>query len=703
MVRTIIAAALLTATSWLHAAQLGSARRVGPIGTAPAVSRAGSIFPFADGFIAFTSQLAPGNPSRFDIVATPIGRNGVVQYDKAQTLVRNASAPLAAATSTGYLLCWRSDHEVLTLSLSPSLQPRAQPMSIDNDLNITGFACNGTRCLLTLDSSVSPYEDGSMILLDSDGAVRSRSPLPRAGYATFASLASVNGGFAFFHGPSSAGLYPSGITWLDTAGNVTAETALANVYASSIVAHPSGALLIETVGGSGDAQVLARVVSPDHGIVKTAHFAVGSGYVDLVGATIGGDGTQFLIAVSRTTYMPISPSPPLPSDVGGILVTSDLQLARSWFPIAAQWGAQTSMRVSANGEEYLVAWQRSGAYTHSSVVTSDGSVSQPDGIAIVRGPAVQEPLALAASPALALPVWTSHAAELYLSAERAPAQFSRVDGAGGTADIPPLTMDIGYVHAAWNGSSFALFGSHLIDSTRPVDVTGGTIDGAGNVTQATIGQDMQTIGAWWDGAAYGVVTDPSGPAHESHHFRVAPDMTVVSDVRLGKIVLAAAGVPGRTMMVSGSSLTIVDDNDALLATVALNLPQYSTFVAASNGRDQFLLVAIAPSGASYASRFSSEGDQLDDMTAPVTTSGRPLVEAFGDRWLLVTAGAAMEYPSRKAVDLSAAGTIVAMARASSNQLVLMTSETVNVDGVPQQLLMLRDLFDGSPVRRRASR
>jgi len=214
---------------------------------------------------------------------------------------------------------------------------------------------------------------------------------------------------------------------------------------------------------------------------------------------------------------------------------------------------------------------------------------------------------------------------------------------------------------------------------------------------------MQTIGAWWDGAAYSVVTYPSRSSRESHHFRIAPDMTVVSDVRLGKLVTAATGVPGRTMMVSGSSLTIVDDNDASIATAALTVPQYSSFVAASNGRDQFLLVAIAPSGATYASRFSRAGLQLDDMTTPVTTSGAPLVEAFGDRWLLVTPGAAMEFPSRKPVDLSAAGTIVAMARAASDRLVLMTSETVNAGGAPQQLLMLRDLYDVSPVRRRASR
>ena len=134
------------------------------------------------------------------------------------------------------------------------------------------------------------------------------------------------------------------------------------------------------------------------------------------------------------------------------------------------------------------------------------------------------------------------------------------------------------------------------------------------------------------------------------------------------------------------------------------MPQYSYFIAASNGSDQFLLVVVAPTRTIYASRFTRDGKQLDDLTTPLmsSSSGGPLVEALGDRWILVAPGGAMEFPARKPIDLSAAGTIVRMARASSDRIVLLTSETVVVDGMPLQLLMLRDLVD-DPPRRRAVR
>ncbi|HSY48635.1 MAG TPA: hypothetical protein VLC46_07485 [Thermoanaerobaculia bacterium] len=398
MRRLIMAAVLVTVASGSSAAQLGAPQRVGPVGTAPAVALLGTVLPYGDGYVEFTSQLLPGQPTLFRIVATPIAHDGVVQYDQAKTLVTGVSpapGPMAAVTDSGYLLCFTAFHEAYTMALSPSLQVRGTSAnSLGKDLSYTHLACNGSSCLLTFIATLSQYVDGSIIVMGADGVERSRRSLARAGYPGFSALAPVSGGYAFFHGSSDSSNYipaenfPAGVTWLDLDGNATAETeSLPNVAAPAIVAHPAGALLIDT---SPQEEVFACVVSPDRGVVKSARFTLGSGFSQAVGATVGGDGSQFLIAVSRTTFPPFNESPPMPSDVGGILVTGDLQVVSPWFPIAEQWGAQTSMCVATNGGEYLVGWQRTASYALSAAVTSDASVLQPNGAAVVRTPASQD-------------------------------------------------------------------------------------------------------------------------------------------------------------------------------------------------------------------------------------------------------------------------------------------------------------------------
>ncbi|HSY48634.1 MAG TPA: hypothetical protein VLC46_07480 [Thermoanaerobaculia bacterium] len=151
-------------------------------------------------------------------------------------------------------------------------------------------------------------------------------------------------------------------------------------------------------------------------------------------------------------------------------------------------------------------------------------------------------------------------------------------------------------------------------------------------------------------------------------------------------------------------VTMLDDRGVVISTNVYTPPKPQDgfyYTVASNGRDQFILVAASyVSGEVYASRFTSEGRQLDDLSVPLPNFGVPLVEALGDRWLLVAPHAAAEFPGWKPVDLSAAGTVVKMARASLDRIVLLTSETVTIDGNPVQLLMLRDLVDDAPPRRR---
>jgi len=715
----IVAAVLVMVAPWSQAARLGAPQRVGPVGTAPAASLLGTVLPFGDGYVEFTSQPQPGQPPLFRIIATPITHDGVVQNDKAITLVTDVFAgqmtlltgntgpgPMAAVTDSGYLLCFRSiNGEAYTLPLSPSLQMYTSANSHGRDVfYYTHLACNGSSCLLTYSGTPSQNVDGSIIVMGADGVERSRRSLPRAGYP-FSALAPVFGGYAFFHG--------DGVTWLDIDGNATAETeSVPNIIAPAIVAHPAGALLIDT---SLD-NVIACVVSPDRGVVKSARFTLGSGFLSQAVATVGGDGAQFLIAVSKSTFPPQPISLPMPSDVGGILVTADLQITRPWFPIAEQLGVQTSMSVATNGGAFLVAWQRD-TYALSAAVTSNASVLQPDGAALVRTPASQDGVALAISTDSALALWQDEADEPI------PTRLTRFDGAGSTNAFLPASATI-WDHAVWNGTGFALFGNEPSTSKAGPAARGGPIDASGALHDALLGRDMDLIDVWWDGSAYVAATDLySSQTRTSHLLRLAPDMTVLSDVPLPFPTMSAAGIPGRTMSVSvtlspgdpKAAVTMLDDRGVVISTTAFTPPQPQDglyYIVSSNGRDQFILVVAAyTDGTIYASRFTSEGRQLDDLTVPLPKKlplllpderfAVPLVEALGDRWLVVAPHAAAEFPGWKPVDLSTAGTVVKMARASIDRIVLLTSETVWVDDLPLQLLMLRDLVDDAPPRRRA--
>ena len=248
MRRSIIAALLLTVASWLHAAQLGPPRRVGPIGTAPAVTLLGTVLPFGDGHVTFTSQPMPNQTTLYNIVATPIDHSGVVQYDKAKILVTGvSSAPLAAATDSGYLLCWTVQKDVFTVALSPSLEPLANHVNSLGQVIAGRLACNGSSCLLTTAlNEIIPEGNSSLITLGADGVPKNHIPLLRPGYAYQSSLAPVKSGYAFAHGGTSSGTYAPGITWLDNDGNVIAETPLPGwlARAPAIAVHPAGALVI---------------------------------------------------------------------------------------------------------------------------------------------------------------------------------------------------------------------------------------------------------------------------------------------------------------------------------------------------------------------------------------------------------------------------------------------------------------------------
>jgi hypothetical protein len=110
--RPIVGLLLLAIAASIQAARVGSPRLVGPLGP-PAASELGALLPFGDGQVAFSLWHERNDPSRQDIVTTPIDSLGIVQYEQARTIAYGAqSVPLAAQTSTGYLVCWVSSGKV---------------------------------------------------------------------------------------------------------------------------------------------------------------------------------------------------------------------------------------------------------------------------------------------------------------------------------------------------------------------------------------------------------------------------------------------------------------------------------------------------------------------------------------------------------------------------------------------------------------
>ncbi|MEA2237802.1 MAG: hypothetical protein QOC81_2526 [Thermoanaerobaculia bacterium] len=692
MRRTILAAVLLTLTPLAHAAKLGPARRVGPTGNGSAPASLGTILPFGDGHIAFTSQPMPDQPSRSKIVATPIDRSGVVQYDKARTLVTGVtSTPFAAATDDGYVLGWTVQQEIFTIAVTPSLTLRSGHA---NALGVTngsiGFACNGSRCLMVIADGTSAST--AVLVLDATGAQQSRISGPASAVAS--SLAAVKGGYA---------IVGRGVTWLDINGNVTSEVPVSSVgFFPSLVAHPDGVLLVS----SSWYYTRISIVSPGRGVLKTADFMQPQGQ-EIGEASVAGDGTNYLLAVSETASQ-VHGGWLDPHGIGGFLLDRDLNTVRPWFEIAKE-DYEFRPRASANGGEYLVAWHSYyDGFDRVASVTSAGAVRTPDGKAIATAPVSQEGIILGASNEAALPVWND------VKGESFAAKFTRIDRTGITPSTTPSATDISVRSVVWNGSDFALFGDINTGDINSYDaaVTGGHVDSSGELHPVLIRQHMRLMRAWWDAGAYVAVTFVSGVEH--HYLRIAPDMTVLSDVLLQADISSTAGIPGRTLIASKSgttfAITILDERGAPVASTPITPPPSTYLVAMSNGYDEFLLLAHefanfeapAQKVLTYAVRVSRDGKVLDDFSVPLMRSNAlPLVEAFGNRWLMVSAEGAIEIPV-KPIDLSGAGTVVAMARASYDRLVLMTRETVTVDGRDLQLLMLRDLVDDTPIRRRAA-
>jgi hypothetical protein len=700
----IIVTALLVLAPLAYAAHLGPARRVGPVGNGAATALLGTVLPFGDGHVAFTSQPMTGSPSLYEIVATPIDRDGVVQYDKARTLVTGvSSAPLAAATSSGYLLCWTASKEVFTVALSPSLELRSSfANDLGSNLGKRGLACNGDRCLLIIagtESGNSPYlvTPATVDRLDERGAAQSNVLLlqPHV-YAT--SLIASSGGFTFVHGGATGAITETaGVTWLDADGNVTAETAVGQaVYDPALIAHPSGVLMVAPLG----TVVRTWIVSPERGVLKKADLAPS---LEVAEAAVASNGTNFLLAVSGTNSGLHGPWQD-PYGISAELLNGNLEIVRPWFKIA-EVSDETGPAVSYSGGSYLVSWKRSGIIARSASVTSTGVTLVVGGRALALAPTWQWPIAFEAEADSELIVWSNVAGE-------PPATIlTRVDRVTNSTSTL-LGGSLSWNQAVWNGSDYSFFGGlGTFNGSAEAKLIGGKLDTTGQVQQTELGRGMSLSDVWWDGSSF-VVLAFSGNSTTpiTHILHVTPDMTVLSDVTLPYLTRAAAGIPGRTLTASLANgrvvVTILNDAGERVATTALAAPQPDDglyFRVISNGRDQFLLlVQQYGNGTVYVTRFTQDGKQLDDFSPVMRTSSFPFVQPFGDRWLLAASGIGVEFPVWKAVDLSAAGAVVAMARASFERIVLLCSETVTVDDKPLQLLMVRDLIDDSPPRRHAS-
>jgi|GEM_PF-3172720 len=690
--RLIVALLLLTIASSSGAAKLGPPRRVAALGKGPAEARLGAVLPFGDGQVAFSLQREQSDPTRRDIVATPIDRLGVPQYDLARAIVSGAqSVPLAARTSDGYLLCWVFEHEIYTLALSSSLSLKSTSANAVLQENTpVDLVCNGSHCLLTTTTSgTTAGSSASILLLGSDGIPDSASP--DQAVASHSSITAVNGGFAFADG--------RGVIWTDSAGRITGKTTVPNPSAfnfNTLVVPCSAGVLV--VASSSDA-VRTWTVSQTEGVLKTASYALpksshgNTPEIPLVAAS--GNGTTFVVA-AYTNYAGVHDGDPEPLGVSAFIINADLDLVRPWFEIEdASFLFEPVLSVSSNGPDFLMGWNGSAGRVLR--VMPDVSVEANQGLPLAIGPVGQQALGLAASPDSTLPVWRD------VGQYAPPTKIERIQAAGNGLDVTPLPIDTNSVQPVWDGQTFAIFGSL---SATPKDFIGGSIDASGSLHTSLIRHDTSLLNVWWDGSAYVAATGSWGSARDYHLLRIAPDMTVLSDIPLSASLRAAAGLPGRTLIVTDPpAVTILDDRGSIITTFPIvapaNTETYFQINVASNGRDQFLLVTVA-NGIARASRLTPDGRLLDDMTMPVLQQADPYStrgEAFGNRWIIFTPHVAIEYPSLQPIDLTGAGPIAAAARASSNRIVFLTTETTSVNGLLFNVLMLHDLIDDTQRHR----
>jgi hypothetical protein len=365
------------------------------------------------------------------------------------------------------------------------------------------------------------------------------------------------------------------------------------------------------------------------------------------------------------------------------------------------------LSISPDGDDFFIGWN---GETSRVIRITPNDVFPPGSMAVGREGQVA--VSVAASPDVALPVWHD---DLLSTLFSPPVKFARIDREGNTPDTTTPTMDVDVARAVWNGQTFAVFGYRYSHDGSRSDLLGASIDASGHVRSSTIRKDMRLVNAWWDGSAYRLTTVTG--YYDYHILQIGPDMTILSDLPLYSLfryfVDEAVGAPGRSMILTRIydtyGATVIDDRGSVIGKEnTFTVENGSGVITASNGRDEFL-VAVTHDGVTRASRITAEGRMLDDLTDPVLVGERGLLlppptvaASFGDRWIIVSPAGAIEFPSRKRIDLTGVGTVMAMAPASSDRTVILSNDLVTSNGHMVKVLVLRDLIDDPPPRRRAA-